>query len=144
LQSNRYIPEQLAGFKLEAARRRRRVIAMAVVSAIPLLLLFIKDANGRTLLSQPQWFAAFVVFSAALAIVTIWNLRCPACGKLIRNGMAPVRARIAMLTFVSPEPPNPRVQRTRVARCARPGSPLTRHPLGGRNRRRARSPRARS
>ena len=26
--------------------------------------------------------------------------------------------------------PNPRVQRTRVARCARPGSPLTRHPLG--------------
>jgi hypothetical protein len=28
-------------------------------------------------------------------------------------------------------PPNPRVQRTRVARCARPGSPLTRHPLGG-------------
>jgi hypothetical protein len=27
--------------------------------------------------------------------------------------------------------PNPRVQRTRVARCARPGSPLTRHPLGG-------------
>jgi hypothetical protein len=27
-------------------------------------------------------------------------------------------------------PPNPRVQRTRVARCARPGSPLTRHPLG--------------
>ena len=29
-------------------------------------------------------------------------------------------------------PPNPRVQRTRVARCARPGSPLTRHPLGGR------------
>jgi hypothetical protein len=29
-------------------------------------------------------------------------------------------------------PPNTRVQRTRVARCARPGSPLTRHPLGGR------------
>ena len=28
--------------------------------------------------------------------------------------------------------PNPRVQRTRVARCARPGSPLTRHPLGRR------------
>jgi len=28
------------------------------------------------------------------------------------------------------EPPNPRVQRTRVARCARPGLPLTRHPLG--------------
>jgi hypothetical protein len=28
-------------------------------------------------------------------------------------------------------PPNTRVQRTRVARCARPGSPLTRHPLGG-------------
>ena len=28
------------------------------------------------------------------------------------------------------EPPNTRVQRTRVARCARPGSPLTRHPLG--------------
>ena len=28
------------------------------------------------------------------------------------------------------EPPNKRVQRTRVARCARPGSPLTRHPLG--------------
>ena len=28
--------------------------------------------------------------------------------------------------------PNTRVQRTRVARCARPGSPLTRHPLGGR------------
>ena len=27
-------------------------------------------------------------------------------------------------------PPNTRVQRTRVARCARPGSPLTRHPLG--------------
>ena len=27
--------------------------------------------------------------------------------------------------------PNTRVQRTRVARCARPGSPLTRHPLGG-------------
>jgi hypothetical protein len=27
-------------------------------------------------------------------------------------------------------PPNPRVQRTRVARCARPGSPLTRHPFG--------------
>lgn len=27
--------------------------------------------------------------------------------------------------------PNPRVQRTRVARCARPGSPLTRYPLGG-------------
>jgi len=27
--------------------------------------------------------------------------------------------------------PNLRVQRTRVARCARPGSPLTRHPLGG-------------
>jgi hypothetical protein len=26
--------------------------------------------------------------------------------------------------------PNTRVQRTRVARCARPGSPLTRHPLG--------------
>jgi hypothetical protein len=29
------------------------------------------------------------------------------------------------------ERPNTRVQRTRVARCARPGSPLTRHPLGG-------------
>ena len=28
------------------------------------------------------------------------------------------------------ERPNKRVQRTRVARCARPGSPLTRHPLG--------------
>ena len=27
-------------------------------------------------------------------------------------------------------PPHMRVQRTRVARCARPGSPLTRHPLG--------------
>ena len=27
-------------------------------------------------------------------------------------------------------PPNTRVQRTRVARSARPGSPLTRHPLG--------------
>jgi hypothetical protein len=27
--------------------------------------------------------------------------------------------------------PNPRVQRTRVARCARPDSPLTRRPLGG-------------
>ena len=26
-------------------------------------------------------------------------------------------------------PPNPRVQRTRVTRGARPGSPLTRHPL---------------
>jgi hypothetical protein len=26
--------------------------------------------------------------------------------------------------------PNPRVQRTRVARCARPSWPLTRHPLG--------------
>jgi hypothetical protein len=32
----------------------------------------------------------------------------------------------------SSEPSNPRVQRTRVARCARPGSPLTRRPLGGR------------
>ena len=31
--------------------------------------------------------------------------------------------------------PNPRVQRTRVARCARPGSPLTRHPLGARSHR---------
>jgi hypothetical protein len=30
-------------------------------------------------------------------------------------------------------PPNPRVQRTRMARCARPGSPLTRHPLGATN-----------
>jgi hypothetical protein len=30
-----------------------------------------------------------------------------------------------------PARPNPRVQRARVARCARPGSPLTRHPLGG-------------
>lgn len=29
------------------------------------------------------------------------------------------------------ERPNRRLQRTRVARCARPGSPLTRHPLGG-------------
>ena len=29
--------------------------------------------------------------------------------------------------------PNTRVQRTRVARCARPGSPLTRHPLGRRS-----------
>jgi hypothetical protein len=28
------------------------------------------------------------------------------------------------------DPPNPRVQRTRVARCARPASPLTRHPSG--------------
>jgi hypothetical protein len=27
--------------------------------------------------------------------------------------------------------PNTRVQRTRVARLARDGSPLTRHPLGG-------------
>jgi hypothetical protein len=27
-------------------------------------------------------------------------------------------------------PPNPPVQRSRLARCARPGPPLTRHPLG--------------
>ena len=31
--------------------------------------------------------------------------------------------------FATNTPPNPRVQRTRVARCARPGSPLTRHPF---------------
>ena len=36
------------------------------------------------------------------------------------------------MTQCDKAPPNPRVQRTRVARCARPGSPLTRHPLGGR------------
>jgi hypothetical protein len=30
------------------------------------------------------------------------------------------------------EPPNTRVRQTHVARRARPGSPLTRHPLGGR------------
>ena len=33
--------------------------------------------------------------------------------------------------FATKTPPNPRVQRTRVARCARPGSPLTRHPFCG-------------
>ena len=37
-------------------------------------------------------------------------------------------------------PPNPRVQRTLVARCARPGSPLTRHPLGRTGKRRANDP----
>lgn len=30
-----------------------------------------------------------------------------------------------------PESPNTPFQRTRVARCARPGSPPIRHPLGG-------------
>src|SRR5262245_49721615 len=34
------------------------------------------------------------------------------------------------MKIADPQPPNKRVQRTRVARFARNSSPLTRHPLG--------------
>ena len=82
-----YTQEQLAGFKVEFAKRQRRQLAVAAVifaGAIATMIL-----RNRSPFASPVGFTLLVAAFAAILVFSFQNWRCPACEKYLGKGGFP-------------------------------------------------------
>jgi hypothetical protein len=87
-----YVEQQLAEFKAEFAKRRRRQLlaAIPIVAIIVLRVVLDKEAEA-SFLGQSGGLViggALVVILGTIAF-SLWNWRCPACNKYLGKGISP-------------------------------------------------------
>lgn len=76
-----YTAEQLAGFKIDVTRRRKRAALVYLLMSLPLYGLVFALAKGAALgLSRYQWLAISVAVVVAGQLLVMSLLRCPGCG----------------------------------------------------------------
>ncbi|MET0620788.1 MAG: hypothetical protein ABW056_10945 [Thermoanaerobaculia bacterium] len=82
-----YTQEQLAGFKVEFAKRRRRQLGVAAVifaGAISAMIL-----RNSSPFASPVGFTLLVAALGAILVFTFKNWRCPACDRYLGKGAFP-------------------------------------------------------
>ena len=82
-----YTQEQLAGFKVEFAKRRRRQFGVAAVifaGAISAMIL-----RNSSPFASPVGFTLLVAALGAILVFTLKNWRCPACDRYLGKGAFP-------------------------------------------------------
>jgi hypothetical protein len=87
-----YLEQQLADFKAEFARRRKRQLLVSIPLAAAVLLfgLFGRRAEAP-LFGLPPAVLGGAVFAVVLAAIafSLWNWRCPACNRYLGKGIGP-------------------------------------------------------
>jgi len=86
-----YLEQQLAEFKAEFAKRRKRqVLGVIPMFAIFLLVVVLDKKPEAVLFDVPVGVvlgAAFVVV-LGFVVFTLWNWRCPACNRYLGKGIS--------------------------------------------------------
>lgn len=87
-----YLEQQLADFKAEFAKRRKRqlLVSLPVVAAI--LIFAVVSQNARvSLLGLPPALVGGIAFAVVLGtlVFSLWNWRCPACNRYLGKGISP-------------------------------------------------------
>ena len=88
-----YLDQQLAEFKAEFAKRRRRqLLAVIPILAIFVLRIVLGEKKPE---AAPFGLTPEILVGAALVVVlgviafSLWNWRCPACNKYLGKGIGP-------------------------------------------------------
>lgn len=87
-----YLEQQLADFKAEFAKRRKRqlLVSLPVVAAI--LIFAVASENAKVpFFGLPPAVVGGIAFAVVLATLafSLWNWRCPACKRYLGKGISP-------------------------------------------------------
>lgn len=87
-----YVEQQLAEFKAEFAKRRKRQL----LATIPILIMFVvamllRSGQDISFLGIPSsvLLGAFFVLVLGTVAFSLWNWRCPACNRYLGKGISP-------------------------------------------------------
>ena len=89
-----YLEQQIADFKAEFARRRKRqlLVSLPLAAVVILFAIFSRTAEAPPLGLPPAVLRiavfVFVLVLGAIAF-SLWNWRCPACNKYLGKGVSP-------------------------------------------------------
>src|SRR5262245_60652108 len=76
--------EQLAGFREDYAKRRRRQLVLgAALAVLALAAVPTSRGGGPEKAPGPEWVVAFVVFAVGALVFSLQNWRCPACRRYL-------------------------------------------------------------
>jgi protein-S-isoprenylcysteine O-methyltransferase Ste14 len=87
-----YLEQQLADFKAEFARRRKRQLLVSIPLAAVVILFAVFSRTAETpRLGLPPAVLGVTVFVLVLGAIafSLWNWRCPACNKYLGKGISP-------------------------------------------------------
>jgi hypothetical protein len=87
-----YVEQQLAEFKAEFGKRRKRqLLATLPILAVFAVYVFLSRTPEATVFGLPATVVLGVAFAVILAFIafTLWNWRCPACNRYLGKGISP-------------------------------------------------------
>ncbi len=88
-----YLEQQIADFKAEFARRRKRqlLVSLPLAAVVILFAVFSRTAEEAPPLGLPPAVLGIAVFVLVLGAIafSLWNWRCPACNKYLGKGIGP-------------------------------------------------------